>query len=150
MERKMEQSAKQLLFGLMGGIFHDTRKILDEIFKPMNLSRSEWLVLAMLRLQRDGLPQGEAMKYVGVEKSYFSKMLNLLEDKGYIVREIDTNNRRNRIIKINHDNTDQINKVFNIIRDYTDDVQVDISEEEAKTVRAILLKVQDRINNYNN
>jgi DNA-binding MarR family transcriptional regulator len=146
----MEHSTKQLLFGLMGGIFHDTRKILDEIFKNMNLSRQEWLLLAMLRLQPKGLLQSEGMKYVGVEKSYFTKMLNQLENKGYIIREIDPSNRRNRIIKANPKNTKKINKVFKIIYDYTDNVQASISEEEAKTVRDILLKVQKSINKYNN
>lgn len=144
----MQLSTKQMLFGVMGDVFHGTRKILDEIFKKMGLSRPEWLLLAMLRLQPNGLAQSEGMTYVGVEKSYFSKVLNQLEEKGYITREIDSRNRRNRIIKSNVQNKNQVNKVFKIIYDYTDAIQIDISEEESKAMQSILLKIQSRVNNY--
>ena len=37
------------IFHVMGMIFHDARHYMDKQFKQYNLTRNEWLVLAMVR-----------------------------------------------------------------------------------------------------
>lgn len=138
-------NSKQHLYKLMGGIFQQVRKILDKQFAEIGLSRNEWLVLAMLRLSLDGVSQSEALKYTGVEKSYLSKVLNSLEDKGYIIREIDPVNRRNRIIKPNPKASKQLKVVFNMIHQLTEDSQQELSDREVETLYKLLAKVQIQV-----
>lgn len=145
----MEQPKRQQLFGLMGSIFNDTRKYLDEQFKQWGLSRTEWLVLAMLRLNPDALTQAEALKYIGVEKSYFSKQLNALEEKGYIIREVDRNNRRNRLIKVNPKSKKQLTKAFALLENFTETIQCDLSNQEIENLHCLLTKIKNRVGNYN-
>ena len=132
----------------MGSIFNDTRKWLDEQFKALGLSRTEWLVLAMLRLNPDALTQAEALKYIGVEKSYFSKQLNSLEKKGYITREVDKNNRRHRLIKANPKAKQKVKVAFKLLADFTQNSQSDLSDKDIETLHTLLTKIQNRIENH--
>lgn len=143
----MKTPARQQLFALMGSIFNDTRKWLDEQFKALGLSRTEWLVLAMLRLNPNALTQAAALKYIGVEKSYFSKQLNTLEKKGYITREIDTSNRRHRLIKANPRAKQKVAAAFKLLADFTKNSQCDLSDKEIETLHILLTKIQNRVEN---
>lgn len=136
---------KQMILGLMGEIFHYTRLYLDKKFSDMGLSRPEWLLLAMLRLHPDGVSQSEARKYIGIEKSYFTKILNRLEEKLLIVREVDSNNRRNRIISVNPHSKKKLKTIFQLLETYTDDVQVSLSDQEVNRLYKSLLKIRDGV-----
>ena len=144
----MQLSDKQQLFGYLGSIFHDSRKILDAEFKKLGLSRPEWLVLAMLRHYPDTLTQSYALHYTGVEKSYFTKVLNSIEEKGYIIREIDPANRRNRIIKANPKSKKIIQQAFDIIETLVDNIQRSLDDSELKTLHKLLAKIQGDLDNY--
>lgn len=139
---------RQQLFALMGEIFHNTRLILDAHFKSIQLSRPEWLVLAMLRLVPNSLSQAEARRYIGIEKSYFTKVLNQLEEKGYIVREIDAKNRRNRLIKRNPNAGKKLNQIFQFLNDFTNDIQADLTDKEVNQLFQVLFKIRSKIGEY--
>ena len=125
-----EIELKQTSFFVMGNLFHDVRQYLDQQFKKYDLTRSEWLILAMLRINKEGLSQAFAKSYVGLEASYFTKILNELEEKGYIIREIDPNDRRNRIIKVNPKSSRKIKKFFKLIYDFTNAIHHNLSEKQ--------------------
>lgn len=139
---------KQNLFVAMGNIFHDSRRYSDEQFKSLNLSRPEWLVLAILRTRPDGVNQRFVKHYLGMEKSYFSKLLNGLEDKGYIIREIDTQDRRNRIIKLNKKMKKQAEIVFDGIYELNEAIQKDFSEEEIKTLYKLFERMDNNLHTF--
>ena len=144
----MQKPNKQQLFELMGQIFHNTRQYLDAEFKKVGLSRPAWLVLAMLRLNPDHLTQSHAKNYVGVENSYFTKILNQLEETGYIIREINPENRRERLIKANPKAGKKLQKAFQLIHDVTEGVQVDLNDKQVSTLYKSLLQIQFRSQNY--
>ena len=144
----MQKTDKQNLFDLMGKIFHNTRQHLDAEFKRVGLSRPAWLVLAMLRLNPDHLTQAHAKNYVGVENSYFTKILNQLEANGYIIREIDPENRRQRLIKANPKAGKKLQRAFQLIHDITEAVQVDLTDKQISTLYKALSQIQSRAKAY--
>ena len=121
---------QQNIFHIMGMIFTDARSHLDKQFQHYDLSRNEWLILGMLHKSPDGLSQKFAKLYIGIEPSYFTKMLNTLEDKGFILREIDKNDRRNRIIKVNPRATRKINKIFATLTELNQTIQADLTKSQ--------------------
>lgn len=134
---------KQNLFVTMGGLFHDARRLLDEKFKIYDLSRNEWLLLALLRMQPEGIEQSYAKTYIGVETSYFTKILNKLEQRDFIVRHVSPDNRRNRIITVNPKAPASLKKIFKAIHDLNASIQNDLSERQLQQ----LYKAFDLIDN---
>jgi|GEM_PF-1581671 len=123
-----QNTTEQNIFLTMGTIFHDARKHCDELFKPYDLSRNEWLTLAILRVNASKVSQKFVLSSLGMESSYFSKMLNSLEDKGFIRRAIDRNDRRNRIISLNPAKKAITTKIFDVLHDLNQAIQQDLSQ----------------------
>ncbi|GAG85643.1 unnamed protein product [marine sediment metagenome] len=140
-----EIDLKQSLFLVMGSLSHETRQYLDEQFRQFDLTRPEWLILALLRAHKDGISQSYARSYVGVETSYLTKVLNRLEEKNFIVREIDLNNRRNRIIKINPKSLKTIKKIFAIIDSLNEEIQRDLNEKQMRDLYKSLATIGKRL-----
>lgn len=141
---KPEQQ-KQSLYFLMGQIFQDTRSYLDEVFKEFELTRNEWLILAILRFSPEGLSQSYIKDALALETSYFSKVLNAVEDKGYIIREIDKFDRRNRIVKLNPKANSKTKKILKIMHDFTNEIQADLSNKQINDLYKSLSLITERL-----
>jgi DNA-binding MarR family transcriptional regulator len=121
---------KQALFPVMGLLFHDARQYLDEQFKPFDLTRPEWRVLGLLRKYKEGVSQIYIKDHMDIEVSYFSKILNRLEIRKFIIREIDPNDRRNRIIKENPKAAKTLQKIFTIINHFNKSIEQGLTEKQ--------------------
>ena len=140
-----ELDLKQTLFIVMGSLFHDSRQYLDEQFKQYDLTRNEWLILALLRVNPDGITQNYAKSYIGVENSYFTKMLNKLENKGFVIREINRDDRRNRIIKINPKLSTKTKKIFKTIFDLHNEIQKDLNKKQMQALHDAFNCISNRL-----
>jgi DNA-binding MarR family transcriptional regulator len=139
------EEQKQSLYFMMGQVFQDTRQLLDVVFNEFALTRNEWLILAVLRFSPEGLSQSYIKDTLGLEVSYFSKVLNSVEDKGYIIREIDKFDRRNRIVKLNPKAKSKTKKIFKIIYDFTNKVQADLSDKQVADLHKSLSLITGRL-----
>lgn len=141
----MKTALRQNTFMMMGSLFHNARQYLDQQFKPYGLSRNEWLVLALLRLSDNALSQNFAKSHLAIENSYFTKVLNALEEKQFIVREIDPQDRRNRIIKVNPASAHKVQAIFTIIHDLNIAIQQDLNEAELTALHHALTSIDKRL-----
>lgn len=141
----MKQDLRQTFFMEMGKLFYDARNYLDEALEVFQLTRPEWLVLALLRTHSQGISQSFARSYVGVEVSYFSKVLNRLEDKQLIIKSIDPNDKRNRIIQTNPNSSETLNQIFTIIHDLNETILADLSDQEIQGMCQSFNKVERRL-----
>lgn len=133
----------------MGALFNKARLYLDGQFKTLGLTRPEWLILALLSDQRSGVSQLTAKAVVAVENSYFTKVLNQLEDKGYIIREIDPADRRNRLIKPNPKFQQKLETAFKILRDFNNTIEFNISAEQMAVFNQILVAIDVNLSGGN-
>lgn len=136
---------QQSLFIDMGTVLNTARQHLDEQFKEYDLTRLEWLILGMLRLDQNGVSQSYAKGYLAVENSYFTKLLNTLESRGFIEREIDKNDRRNRIIKISKNPPAILKDIFQKIYDLNEAIEIDLTSKDLECMHESLRKIQDRL-----
>jgi DNA-binding MarR family transcriptional regulator len=145
---EMTLDLKQTVFIEMAIIINTARNHLDEKFKAFDLSRPAWLALGLLRSMPDGVSQSYVKSYLSVETSYLSKILNVLENRNLIVREIDKNDRRNRIIKASNEQPEEINKIFQVIDDLNESIGIDLTQSDLKHMHACLDKIKNKLSEH--
>lgn len=129
----------------IGSLLRDARRHNDEQFKSFGLSRYEWLILAMLH-KHDGLINQNAIKeYVGIEISYLTKILDKLEAKEFITKEIDPDDRRNRLIKVNPKACPTLRKIYQKLDDFNNSILTDLNEKEKLALFNALEKIHQRV-----
>ncbi len=85
----------------LGFLIHDVsrlrRSAFDRCLKPLNVTRSQWWVLAYLSRQ-DGMTQSELAEQLDLGKVAVGGLIDRLEKSGLVRREADAGDRRvNRI-----------------------------------------------------
>jgi len=80
-----------------GFIVHDVARLLRTTFdrrvKSLGLTRSQWWVMNHL-FRNDGATQSELAEILDVEKATLGRLLDRLEQKGWIRRKADAGDRR--------------------------------------------------------
>jgi MarR family transcriptional regulator, transcriptional regulator for hemolysin len=84
------------IWPLANNILRSARQMVNEELKPLNLSSSEGNILLHLLTQDQVLGQEELVEQLDVSKPAVSRALESLENKGYIVREVDPTDKRAR------------------------------------------------------
>ena len=85
----------------LGFLIHDVsrlrRSAFDRCLKPLNVTRSQWWVLAYLS-REDGMTQTKLAEELDLGKVAIGGLIDRLEKSGLVRREADSNDRRvNRI-----------------------------------------------------
>jgi DNA-binding MarR family transcriptional regulator len=98
-----------------GFILHDVARLLRTTFdrrvKPLGMTRSQWWVLNHL-FRNDGAMQSELADVLEVEKATLGRLLDRLEQKGWIRRENDPGDRRVRRVYL----TEEVEPVIKTMR----------------------------------
>jgi len=80
-----------------GFILHDVARLLrttyDRRVRELGLTRSQWWVLTHL-FRKDGITQSELAEILELEKPSLGRLLDRLEAKGWVRREMDARDRR--------------------------------------------------------
>ncbi|MDO8953555.1 MAG: MarR family transcriptional regulator [Gammaproteobacteria bacterium] len=88
----------RILMYTIDNLQRDARHLLDKKLQHHGLTRYEWMTLALLEVNNGSIVQSELKAYLGIDDSYLSKMLDKLEFKGFVTREVNLNDRRSRLI----------------------------------------------------
>lgn len=129
----------------LGSLLRDMRRHNDEQFKSFDLTRYEWLILALLHHNNNQINQNAIKEYVGIDISYLTKVLDKLEEQKYITKEIDPEDRRNRLIKVNPKACPTLRKIYQKLDDFNASILVDLTEKEKLTLFDILGKIHQRV-----
>ena len=86
----------------LGWLFNDIHRLLAKAFesriKGMGLTRSQWRVLLAVDRAPGGHTQTEIAELTAIEKAPLGKILDKLEEAGWIVRKNDPDDRRARLV----------------------------------------------------
>lgn len=98
-----------------GFILNDVARLLRTAFdrrvRSLGFTRSQWWVLNHL-YRNDGLNQSELAELLEVEKATLGRLLDRMEQKGWIRREADANDRRVRRVFL----TDEVGPTMKAMR----------------------------------
>lgn len=95
----------------------------------------------MMIYDNPNLSQDDLVNFYGESKANIAKSLKKLEDDGYIIREVNPDNRRKYMIKTTSKANELVAKVRQISSDWEKEVGIDESDEEFKNkIREIAVK----------
>ena len=126
---------------LIGDIYRRWRAALDSIAKRHALTRLEWHVLSKLECRGPRASQQQLSLWLGIDNAQLTRLLNKLETKGFIVREIDSNNRRQRYVALADASTDSIAAMVNMNAKIHTQIMEELTAEEQTQLVALLAKV---------
>ncbi len=87
-------TSHQELAELLGHVPKVWRALLDKRLKPYGFSQATWQVLLKLRRAGQPLLQAELAARIGIEPASLVRLLDVLQQDGWITREPDPDDRR--------------------------------------------------------
>lgn len=109
-------------------------------FKDDSLTLNEHAVLLRIRYQGVST-QHDLVKLFKVSGAYMAKLLRKFEDRGYVERREDPENRRKKIVKVTDEGIEKTDEFIEVIQNWEDTITASISEDELKTMKKVLYKI---------
>lgn len=121
------------------------RRVYDRRVEPLGLTRSQWRVLVHL-YRREGVSQTELAAILEIEKPTLGRLVDKLEEKGWVERRIDERDQRARRLVI----TDAVRPMIERMKVFAESVNVDsmagLDAEQEHRFIEILLAVKSNLN----
>ncbi len=125
---------------------HAWRIALDRRLRPLGLTRSKWMLLALLA-HSDGLRQGELADRLGVEDPSVVHLVDRLEQEGLVKREADASDRRTRTVHLSAAGRAEVKRIRSVAAKLRATLLVDASEQEIEATLSLLDKIRSRLAN---
>lgn len=118
----------------------DFGKHITESLNDEDISENEFTFLVRIRL-KDKTTQKELVELFKVSEGYTAKILRKFEDKGYITRIEDPENRRQKIVELTPEGLKKTDELIGLINGWETKVTSKLSDDEIKTVKRLLFKL---------
>ncbi|MBQ2635120.1 MAG: winged helix-turn-helix transcriptional regulator [Methanobrevibacter sp.] len=118
----------------------DFGKYVAESFDDNDISENEFTFLVRIRL-KDKTTQKELVEIFKVSEGYTAKILRKFEDKGYITRIEDPENRRQKIVELTQKGLKKTDELISLIDGWESKVTSKLSDNEIKTMKKLLFKL---------
>ena len=128
-----------------GFLLHDVARLMriayDRRMAPLGLTRSQWWVLNHLYFHQ-GISQSELAGLLDIEKATLGRLLDRLEEKGWVSRQGDPNDRRTKRVHL----TDKVQPTMRIMRDMArvtlDEAMQSLAPDERSTIIGMLSRMR--------
>lgn len=105
--------------------------------KKYNISKGQYIFLNAL-YKKDGIRQEQLSDHLKIDKSTTAKAIKKLENDGFIIREVDTKDKRAYNVYLTEEALKMKPMVRKAMMDWTDILFLGFSEEEKETSIALL------------
>ena len=112
------------------------------LFEPYNISHTEYRVLALLFFSHGCEPSVMADKLL-ILRQTMTKVIDSLEAKGYVAREVHPYDRRKLYINLLPEGTRLARELLCLESDYLDRVDSQFTQEEMDTYRSLAKRIQE-------
>ena len=121
------------------------RRVYDRRVEPLGLTRAQWRVLVHL-YRREGISQTELAAVLEIEKPTLGRLVDRLEEKGWVDRRVDARDQRARRLMV----TDAVRPMIERMKVYAESVNEDsmagLEAEQERHLIEILLAVKTNLN----
>ena len=121
------------------------RRVYDRRVEPLGLTRAQWRVLVHL-YRREGISQTELAAVLEIEKPTLGRLVDRLEEKGWVERRVDERAQRARRLMV----TDAVRPMIERMKVYAESVNEDsmagLEAEQERQFIEILLAVKTNLN----
>lgn len=115
----------------------------NSILKDNDMTIKELSVLLRIRFD-DITTQQDLVDVFNVSGAYIAKLLRKFEDREYIKREEDPENRRKKRVKLTDRGIEKTDELIKVIDDWEMEVTSNLTEDEIITLKNILFKIINR------
>lgn len=113
---------------------------LDKKLHPYNLSSGQFIFLVVL-LEKDGVSQEFLAKRLNIDKATTARAIKRMEQAGYVIKKMDPEDKRARIIHVT-DKALQLKSVLkNISEEWTGRLTEDFTVQEREIIFQLLQKM---------
>ena len=148
MSKELQNELVQAMFRLKKMMNRGLGRDLDNA----NITMSEFILMREVaentKESYNSMALTEVREYLSVSKAAVSQMLNSLEKRGYIVREIDPNNRRNIIVILTEEGKTAFEKKNQEFYDRFEMVIRGIGEKDVSLFIAMINKMSDAMGDF--
>ncbi|SHK29554.1 MarR family winged helix-turn-helix transcriptional regulator [Paramaledivibacter caminithermalis] len=120
------------------------RLFLNYKLKNYELSSAEFLVLLVM-IKKDGLSQESINKGLQFDKGFLAKVAKSLENKGYIIRKINQEDRRAYRLFLTDKAKTFIPEIFKILNEWDDTILEGMTKKEMEILNNALDKMLKRV-----
>lgn len=100
------------------------------------------IILKIIRDHNSSLVQQEIAEMMGKDKSVILRMVNALENEGFICRVVDANDRRRNILDLTEAGNELIERFMEIERQVSVDLMDGLTEDELKTFYKVIEQIK--------
>ena len=134
----------------IGFLIHDVsrlrRTVMDKALKPLDVTRSQWWVLANLsRHNGHGMMQTELAKVMDVGKVTLGGLIDRLEASGYVERQPDPVDRRAKRVMMTKKGTSLLSRIEKIARKVNGEIMGGTPQNDISRAETVLHKMKQRL-----
>ena len=118
----------------------DFGKHITEYLNDEDINENEFTFLVRIRL-KDKTTQKELVELFKVSEGYTAKILRKFEDKRYISRIEDPENRRQKIVELTPEGLKKTDELIGLIDGWESKVTSKLSDDEKRTLKKLLFKL---------
>lgn len=137
----------------LGYLMHDVsrlrRSAFDRSLKPLNVTRSQWWVLAYLSRQ-DGMTQSQLAEELDLGKVAIGGLIDRLEKSDLVRREADSTDRRVNRVFLQPQSKSLINKMRKMNHQLNEIILKDIADSELEATAKTLVSIKKNLLDYLN
>ena len=126
-------------------LYRQGQTLLIKEYKALGIGAGQYQFLIQLYLE-DGLSHEELTERVSVDKAMTTRAVTKLEEEGYVVREVNANDKRKYHIHLTPKALQKKDEVFRISTIWENKLTVNITDEELQQLHKILNKITHQYN----
>jgi MarR family transcriptional regulator, transcriptional regulator for hemolysin len=134
-----------------GFLIHDIARLMRVAFdrrgKELGLTRSQWWVLTAL-YAKEGVAQSELAAFMDLEKATLGRLLDRLEEKGWIERRPDPLDRRIKRVSLTEKVQGLMRELREIAADIRSDAMKGLTRAEHEAFIDTLLKIKTNLHAF--
>ncbi len=120
------------------------RTKLDQRLRPLGLSQGKWRTLIHLAQANDQLTQKELADRMGIEEPTLAGLLKRLEVDRWIKRTESPNDRRCKIVHLQHRSKTLLDEIFSAAHELRDELLQELPRAEIESCMRVLGHIRDR------
>ena len=130
----IDQTARGIGF-LLTDVSHLLRKVIDRRLQPQGLTRAQWAVLANL-VKAEGVTQSQLAEQLEIEKSTAGRLIDHMEDNGWVERRPIFGDRRSRGVHLTDKARPLITRIEKIILKTREESLRGLTDDEKRVLSA--------------
>ena len=136
---------QEINFGRMIRIIHwHMDQVFNNFLREYNLTLSQVEILRYLNMHRnEEVHQKDIEKFFHTSNPTVSGLLNRLEEKGFIVRETDSNDTRKKSVKSTNEALAMAKKLKKTMDQFEDDLLSALNNDERQRLKEYLMRIID-------